>query len=64
MESSLHEEKVVADEAIFDYAVRTINTMHYDNSGGASLNPREFYDRWRLLRKVAHKKNSNRNPWI
>jgi C-terminal processing protease CtpA/Prc len=55
MESSPPEEKVVANEALFDYAVGTINTMYYDNSGGAYFNPREFYDRWRLLRKVAHK---------
>jgi C-terminal processing protease CtpA/Prc len=55
MESSPPEEKVVANEGLFDYAVGTINTMYYDNSGGANFNPREFYDRWRLLRKVAHK---------
>lgn len=55
MESSPPEEKVLANEKLFDYAVGTINTMYYDNSGGAYFNPREFYDRWRLLRKVAHK---------
>jgi C-terminal processing protease CtpA/Prc len=55
MESSPPEERVVANEALLDYAVGTINTMYYDNSGGAYFNPREFYDRWRLLRKVAHR---------
>jgi C-terminal processing protease CtpA/Prc len=55
MESASSEasERVVANEALVDFAVGTINTMYYDNSGGAAFSAREFYERWRTLRNMA-----------
>ena len=40
------EERVVANEALVDHAIGTINTMYYDNSGGALFQPRDFYNVW------------------
>jgi C-terminal processing protease CtpA/Prc len=47
------EERREANEALLDYAVGTINTQFYDNSGGAFFQPRDFYSRWMLLRDIA-----------
>lgn len=44
------QERLVANEALLDHAVGTINTMFYDNSGGFNFVPRELYDKWRKLR--------------
>lgn len=40
-------ERVAANTALLDYAVGTINTMYYDNSGGARFQPRDFYSTWK-----------------
>ena len=42
-----------ANEKLMDYAVGTINTMYYDNSGGAFFSPKDFYDRFKVLRVYA-----------
>ena len=47
--------KMRANEALLDHAVGTINTMYYDNSGGAYFTPREFYNKWREYRDEARK---------
>ena len=44
------EEIMAANEKLMDYAVGTITTMYYDNSGGAFFSPKDLYDRWRILR--------------
>lgn len=41
------EAKIEANKALMDYAVGTINTMYYDNTGGASFQPKDFYNNWR-----------------
>lgn len=38
------------NEKLLDYAVGTINTMYYDNTGGARFNVASMTDTWRLLR--------------
>ena len=59
------EEKIEANQALMDYAVGTINTMYYDNTGGASFQPREFFAQWRNWLNNNnninnnHKKNNN-----
>lgn len=45
--------RIQANERLMDYAVGTVNTMYYDNTGGAKFNQRDFYDRWRALRDEA-----------
>jgi C-terminal processing protease CtpA/Prc len=47
-------ERLEANKALIDYAVGTINTQYYDNSGGAWFNPTDFYNRWRTLKQVAN----------
>ena len=47
------QEKIVANEALMDYLVGTVNTMYYDNSGGAYFTPKEFYTKWIRLRDNA-----------
>lgn len=42
-----------ANERLLDQAVGTIMTMYYDNSGGAKFNPKEMYDRWKVMRVYA-----------
>lgn len=42
-----------ANEKLLDNAVGTINTMYYDNSGGAKFSPKDMYDRWKVLRVYA-----------
>ena len=46
-------ERVVVNEALMDYAVGTINTQFYDNTGGANFNTKEFYNQWKTMKKVA-----------
>lgn len=46
-------DKVQANEALLDHAVGTINTMFYDNTGGAYFSPRDFYSQWRSFQRVA-----------
>lgn len=47
------EERIAANEKLLDYAVGTINTMYYDNSGGAMFQPRDFYETFRTLRDIS-----------
>jgi hypothetical protein len=54
MESSeSKEERIQANEALLDYAVGTINTQFYDNTGGNNFDPSDFYRQWRSFRRVA-----------
>ncbi|KAI2507753.1 tail specific protease [Fragilaria crotonensis] len=55
------EERIVANEGLLDYAVGTINTMYYDNTGGVRFQPREFFEKWRALRDVARGISSTTN---
>ena len=45
-----NEWRIQANEGLLDYAVGTVNTMYYDNTGGARFASRDFYNRWRTLR--------------
>lgn len=47
------EERIIANEGLLDFAVGTISTMYYDNTGGVRFQPREFFEKWRALRDVA-----------
>ena len=58
--SSPKEERVAANERMLDFAVGTINTMYYDNSGGNLFQPRDFYQQWATLRDVARGTNIDR----
>ena len=49
-EPEANEWRIQANEGLLDYAVGTVNTMYYDNTGGARFTSREFYNRWRTLR--------------
>jgi len=49
-EEGAEELRIQANEALLDHAVGTVNTMYYDNTGGARFVPLDFYDRWRSLR--------------
>lgn len=40
----------LANEKLLDHAVGTIMTQYYDNSGGTRFNPKDFYDRWKILK--------------
>ncbi len=51
--SNDQDEIMKVNEKLMDYAVGTINTMYYDNSGGAYFSPKDFYDRWKVLRVYA-----------
>ena len=53
LQSSNPNEIKQANEKLMDYAVGTINTMYYDNTGGASFSPKDMYDRWKILRVYA-----------
>lgn len=46
-----------ANEKLLDYGVGTINTMYYDNTGGARFNNASMIDLWRALR--AYNKNTS-----
>eukprot|EP00978_Attheya_sp_CCMP212_P024245 scaffold75920_cov54-Attheya_sp.AAC.3 len=50
--SSLEEVRST-NEKLLDYAVGTINTMYYDNSGGILFSPKDMYAKWRYLRAFA-----------
>ena len=60
MESGPRAERIAANEALIDFEVGTINTMYYDNSGGAFFTPREFYGKWKALRDAS--RNSEQSP--
>ena len=53
------QERLVANEALLDHAVGTINTMYYDNSGGFNFVPRELYDKWRKMRDHSRMSSSS-----
>ena len=53
MQTSPAIERVAANEALLDYAVGTINTQYYDNTGGARFNAQEFYRQWKTMKRVA-----------
>ncbi|VEU38872.1 unnamed protein product [Pseudo-nitzschia multistriata] len=42
---------VGANTRLIDYAVGTVNTQFYDNSGGARFNPSDFYKQWKDLKR-------------
>jgi hypothetical protein len=42
------------NEKLFDQVVGNINTLYYDNSGGADFYPKDFYDRWKVLKAYAY----------
>jgi C-terminal processing protease CtpA/Prc len=44
------------NKALIEYAVGTINTHYYDNSGGAWFNPKDFYLRWKTLQHAAEER--------
>ena len=46
------QEKIAANDALLDYAVGTINTQFYDNTGGNNFTPADFYQQWRLFRRT------------
>ena len=39
-----------ANEKLLDFCVGTINTMYYDNTGGARFNNADMFDRWKTLK--------------
>lgn len=53
MAGSSKSDRVRANEALLDYAVGTINTQYYDNTGGNRFTPSDFYRQWRSFRRVA-----------
>ena len=54
MQNGPKEERIVANEALVDHAIGTVNTMYYDNSGGVTFQPRDFYNVWRDVRDIIH----------
>jgi C-terminal processing protease CtpA/Prc len=60
MQEGPTEERVAVNEKLLDYAVGTINTMYYDNSGGALFQPPEFYQNFKKIRDVARGTASDR----
>jgi C-terminal processing protease CtpA/Prc len=63
MTSFSKDEKIAANLALIDYAVGTVNTQYYDNSGGAWFNPRDFYLQWKNLQHaVAETNGANSSP--
>ena len=44
---NVREAKIVANQALMDYAVGTITTMYYDHTGGAVFEPRDFWMSWK-----------------
>lgn len=42
------------NEKLFDQVVGNINTLYYDNSGGSEFYPKDFYDRWKVLKAYAY----------
>ena len=43
------------NEKLFDQVVGNINTLYYDNSGGSSFYPKDFYDRWKVLKAYSYR---------
>lgn len=43
------------NEKLFDQVVGNINTLYYDNSGGASFYLKDFYDRWKVLKAYSYR---------
>jgi len=41
------------NERLLDHEVGTINTMFYDNTGGARFTTKDMYDRWKIMRVYA-----------
>mmetsp|Transcript_22823 Transcript_22823/g.26014 ORF Transcript_22823/g.26014 Transcript_22823/m.26014 type:complete len:750 (+) Transcript_22823:197-2446(+) len=41
------------NEKLIDFAVMTVNSHYYDNSGGVLFQPRDFHKEWIALQKVA-----------
>ena len=54
MQHGPKEERIVANEALVDHAIGTVNTMYYDNSGGVTFQPRDFYNVWRDVKDIIH----------
>lgn len=57
-EEGANEMRIQANEGLLDYAVGTVNTMYYDNTGGARFTAREFYSRWRTMRDETRQSQS------
>jgi C-terminal processing protease CtpA/Prc len=59
------EERVMANEALIDHAVGTINTMYYDSSGGYKFAPRDMFTRWRHLRDASRSNTPSKDvPFV
>lgn len=43
---------IQSNKKLIDYAVGTVNTQFYDNSGGARFNPSDFYRQWKDVQKT------------
>jgi len=43
--------EIHANKKLIDYAVGTVNTQFYDNSGGAKFNPSDFYRQWKEIQR-------------
>lgn len=53
MQSGTDAEVQYVNERLLDHAVGTINTMFYDNTGGARFTTKDMYDRWKIMRVYA-----------
>jgi C-terminal processing protease CtpA/Prc len=40
-----------ANKVLIDYAIGTINSQYYDNSGGYNFTPSDFYKQWKDIQK-------------
>jgi C-terminal processing protease CtpA/Prc len=40
-----------ANKGLIDYAIGTINSQYYDNSGGYNFTPADFYKQWKDIQK-------------
>eukprot|EP00536_Pseudo-nitzschia_multiseries_P006604 jgi/Psemu1/193550/e_gw1.143.102.1 len=49
------------NKKLVDFAVGTINTQFYDNSGGARFNPSDFYRQWKEVQKTLESSSSSNN---
>lgn len=50
LQSGTIDEIQYANEKLIDHAVGTVNTMFYDNTGGARFTTKDMYDRWKIMR--------------
>jgi len=50
LQSGTIDERQYANERLIDHAVGTVNTMFYDNTGGARFTTKDMYDRWKVMR--------------